>query len=394
MTPHHDTTATTKSQKKNPPKNNERQTQWRGEETFESKTIHIACLNNHDLYIPTTMIRCVASPILCHVQRCGREATRTRGIRSVAAAAAASAAATSGSCDSLAPEIPTRTNFLGNQRSQQQQQQQHVRSFTTTSSNHLVITDQERELIEKQAKEPQTSVSLQALMRTGRGEFLDKTFGQETLQREQADARKTQLVLIQVAGFLRRELPIRLAHRIHDLEGVPLLADMESVKIVRDQYIKSCLELCAFDNKIETAEQEEAFAKVVETIYERHSKVLVQMARGAYEFRQAVRLQSKNNATEAFELQAETHDFLDRFYICRIGIRVLIGQVRSGETRNWATAAEQQLLTNTSSPHFFSFSIQNNITTLVSRHASTTSGTLYWNHLLQNVTVRNCQARH
>jgi Mitochondrial branched-chain alpha-ketoacid dehydrogenase kinase len=212
----------------------------------------------------------------------------------------------------------------------QRSHKKHSRTFTTTttttttshSSNHLVITDQERELIEKQAKEPQTSVSLQALMRTGRGEFLDKTFGQETLQRE---ARKTQLVLIQVAGFLRRELPIRLAHRIHDLEGVPLLADMESVKIVRDQYIKSCLELCAFDNKIESADQEQEFAKVVETIYERHSKVLVQMARGAYEFRQAVRLQ-KNK--EAFELQEETHAFLDRFYICRIGIRVLIGQVR------------------------------------------------------------------
>lgn len=26
------------------------------------------------------------------------------------------------------------------------------------------------------------------------------------------------------------------------------------------------------------------------------------------------------------ELQDETHEFLDRFYLCRIGIRVLIGQ--------------------------------------------------------------------
>jgi len=48
------------------------------------------------------------------------------------------------------------------------------------------------------------------------------------------------------------------------------------------------LELESFD-EIKTAKQEEAFAALVETIYEWHSKVLLQMARGAYEFQQAVR---------------------------------------------------------------------------------------------------------
>ena len=46
------------------------------------------------------------------------------------------------------------------------------------------------------------------------------------------------------------------------------------------------------------------------------------VARGAYEFRQAVR-QEKGHE---YELEEETHLFLDRFYLCRIGIRVLIGQ--------------------------------------------------------------------
>jgi pyruvate dehydrogenase kinase 2/3/4 len=73
-------------------------------------------------------------------------------------------------------------------------------------------------------------------------------------------------------------------------------------------------------------QQEEAFAEAVEQIYERHSKVLVQMARGAYEFRQAVRANGGANSETQFELQEETHAFLDRFYLCRIGIRVLIGQ--------------------------------------------------------------------
>jgi len=180
------------------------------------------------------------------------------------------------------------------------------------------LSESERDLVSRRADELQTSVSLQALMRTGRGEFLHKTFGEE--KREQHTA--TDLVLVQVASFLRRELPIRLAHRVRDLEKIPILRDMSSVTQVRDLYIKSFLELEAFSKKIETPEQEADFAKVVEGIYDRHSEVLVQMARGAFEFRNAAR-QAKGSE---FELEAETHEFLDRFYICRIGIRVLIGQ--------------------------------------------------------------------
>ena len=46
------------------------------------------------------------------------------------------------------------------------------------------------------------------------------------------------------------------------------------------------------------------------------------MAQGAYEFRQAVR----EKKGQDYELEEETHQFLDRFYLDRIGIRVLIGQ--------------------------------------------------------------------
>jgi hypothetical protein len=189
-----------------------------------------------------------------------------------------------------------------------------ARSF----SSLLPCSDTDRQLILQQALQPQTSVSLQALMRTGRGEYLHKTFGEETRERHAA----TGLVLIQVAGFLRRELPIRLAHRIQDLESIPVLRDMKSVIGVRDLYVKSCMELLSFDAKIQTPEQEEAFARIVENIYERHSSVLVQMARGAFEFRKAIR---DEKGAES-ELAEETHEFLDRFYLCRIGIRVLIGQ--------------------------------------------------------------------
>jgi len=171
------------------------------------------------------------------------------------------------------------------------------------------------------ATQAQTSVSLQDLMRTGKGEYLHKTF-EDSFEDLQENHSATELVLMQVAGFLRREMPVRLAHRIRDLERVPLMKDVASVREVRDLYITSYLELEEFDPIIRTPEQEEDFSKLLENVYERHSKVLVQMARGAYEYRNLIR--SKKDME--FELMEETHNFLDRFYLYRIGMRVLIGQ--------------------------------------------------------------------
>jgi hypothetical protein len=184
------------------------------------------------------------------------------------------------------------------------------------------VPDYASEHIRQHAIVPQTSVSLQALMRTGRGEYLHKTF-EDVENVDQHSA--TDLVLIQVASFLRRELPIRLAHRIQDLEDAHLLKNMSSVKQVKELYVKSFLELVEFDEKIANRDQEEAFSRLVEGIYERHSSVLVQMARGAYEFRNHVTKEG-GESRDVFAKMEETHQFLDRFYLCRIGIRVLIGQ--------------------------------------------------------------------
>lgn len=161
--------------------------------------------------------------------------------------------------------------------------------------------------------QPQTSVSLQTLMYTGQGKYLRKHFP------EAPEHAATDLVLRQVASFLRRELPIRLAHRVADLEQIAVLKDMASVQSVKEGYIESFHELNNF-SKINSAQDEQEFAQLIEKIYQRHSNVLVQMARGAFEFRKEVRKRGIP------ELEDETHEFLDRFYLCRIGIRVLIGQ--------------------------------------------------------------------
>jgi len=145
-----------------------------------------------------------------------------------------------------------------------------LRAFTSNTV-HQISTD-DLLIIDNCAREPQTSVSLQALMRTGRGEYLHKTFGSDAVDRHAA----TELVLMQVAGFLRRELPIRMAHRVADLQGIPILKDMKSVQSVKEAYMQSILEIHAFDDKIDTIKKEEEFAALIENIYERHASVLVQ----------------------------------------------------------------------------------------------------------------------
>lgn len=110
---------------------------------------------------------------------------------------------------------------------------------------------------------------------------------------------------------------------------------MPSVKEVKQLYTDSLIKLSEFPEKIQTPQQENEFAVLVEEIYERHSKVLVQMARGAFEFRKAIQTEAitlrggNKDGKVNFEQMEETHQFLDRFYLCRIGIRVLIGQYLS-----------------------------------------------------------------
>eukprot|EP00571_Detonula_confervacea_P011759 CAMPEP_0172299748 /NCGR_PEP_ID=MMETSP1058-20130122/1983_1 /TAXON_ID=83371 /ORGANISM="Detonula confervacea, Strain CCMP 353" /LENGTH=444 /DNA_ID=CAMNT_0013009303 /DNA_START=361 /DNA_END=1695 /DNA_ORIENTATION=+ len=199
------------------------------------------------------------------------------------------------------------------------------------------LSDEEiAEVVKKYGRKRPASASLETLLKTGRGELLSKN---STIQ-EAGDSEsflkiaEEKRVLIQIANFLRRELPVRLAHRIQDLSSVPLLRDMDSTKAVKQIYIDSLLQLSSVPS-ISTPEQEEEYAAELEKLYSKHSSVLIQMAKGAYELRKQMRKgnetenngqQTKQSPGREFERMQHCHSFLDRFYMSRIGIRVLAGQ--------------------------------------------------------------------
>ena len=222
------------------------------------------------------------------------------------------------------------TSSNSNSNNNRQRHQNYSSNWIDEDTKHM--TPSEAHLIKQYTTQPQTSASLQTLLLTGRGEYLHKTFKQQPeahAGHDDFDRCATELVLMQVAGFLRRELPIRFAHRISDLDNTPFMSEMGSVQQVKQLYLQSFHELIERPEKVQSVEDEVAFAKLVEDIYERHSSVLVTMARGAFELRKSIRdksLKNKDDSVIDYDTMEDMHEFLDKFYVSRIGIRVLIGQ--------------------------------------------------------------------
>ncbi|CAN0187991.1 unnamed protein product, partial [Phaeothamnion confervicola] len=71
-----------------------------------------------------------------------------------------------------------------------------------------------------------------------------------------------------------------------------------------------------------TMEEERKFAKLVQDIYARHAPVLLTMARGVWELRESFKGKGGGQDFSDFD---KIHNFLDGFYMSRIGIRILIG---------------------------------------------------------------------
>jgi len=173
------------------------------------------------------------------------------------------------------------------------------------------------EEMQRLASYAQTSVSLKATLDTGLGLLLKD--GEEL-----PDFSRRQRTLMQIASFLRRELPVRLARRVVELQGLPEgLHEMPSVVRVKNWYEQSFVEIRR-SRPPECAETEQEFFEILKQIYDRHGPTLVTMAKGVFELKRAMIAQHGKDFE--FGDVTQIHTFLDKFYMSRIGIRILIGQ--------------------------------------------------------------------
>lgn len=154
--------------------------------------------------------------------------------------------------------------------------------------------------VQKWGSMKQTGVSLRYMMKFG--------------------SRPTARNLLISAQFLHKELPIRIARRAIELQSLPYGLSLKPAVIkVRDWYLDSFRDLRSFMD-IKDKSDELNFTQMIKMIKVRHNNVVPMMALGVQQ------LKKDMNPKADYGNLEEIHQFLDRFYMSRIGIRMLIGQ--------------------------------------------------------------------
>ncbi|GLV39652.1 Pyruvate dehydrogenase kinase [Carabus blaptoides fortunei] len=119
--------------------------------------------------------------------------------------------------------------------------------------------------------------------------------------------------------FLRKELPVRLANIMKEIALLPEnLLRMPSVALVNDWYMRSFQEMIEFEKYDITAKTLDHFCTSLVKIRNRHSDVVETMAQGVLELKESHDVDSHTEHSIQY--------FLDRFYMSRISIRMLINQ--------------------------------------------------------------------
>ncbi|XP_019749298.1 pyruvate dehydrogenase (acetyl-transferring) kinase isozyme 2, mitochondrial [Hippocampus comes] len=121
-------------------------------------------------------------------------------------------------------------------------------------------------------------------------------------------------------AFLRQELPVRLSNIMKEINLLPdKLLTTPSVQTVQGWYIQSLMEILDFLHK--NPDDHKVLGEFVDalvTIRNRHNDVVPTMAQGVMEYKDAFPQDAVTNQNIQY--------FLDRFYMSRISIRMLINQ--------------------------------------------------------------------
>uniref|UniRef100_A0A7N0UIP9 Protein-serine/threonine kinase n=1 Tax=Kalanchoe fedtschenkoi TaxID=63787 RepID=A0A7N0UIP9_KALFE len=147
-----------------------------------------------------------------------------------------------------------------------------------------------------------------------------KPTGVSLRQMMQFGAKTTEKNLLISAQFLHKELAIRIARIAVDLERSPYgLSEKPAVLQVRDWYVDSFRDFRTFP-EIKNDSDEKEFTKMINKVKVRHNNVVPMMALGVQQLKKGL------GRMTSYEDLYEIHEFLDRLYMSRMGIRMLIGQ--------------------------------------------------------------------
>ncbi|XP_024242410.1 pyruvate dehydrogenase (acetyl-transferring) kinase isozyme 2, mitochondrial isoform X1 [Oncorhynchus tshawytscha] len=126
--------------------------------------------------------------------------------------------------------------------------------------------------------------------------------------------------------FLRQELPVRLSNIMKEINLLPdRLLTTPSVQMVQSWYVQSLMEILAFLDKTPDSHSvlddhllSSRFVDTLVNIRNRHNEVVPTMAQGVIEYKSVFGQDPVTNQNIQY--------FLDRFYMSRISIRMLINQ--------------------------------------------------------------------
>ncbi|KAG1674372.1 [Pyruvate dehydrogenase (acetyl-transferring)] kinase, mitochondrial [Nymphon striatum] len=119
--------------------------------------------------------------------------------------------------------------------------------------------------------------------------------------------------------FLRKEIPVRLANIMKEIHLLPEnLLRMPSVGLVQNWYEQSFKDVLQFEKSDPCPSTLDRFTETLNMIRNRHSNVVLTMAQGVIELKESHDIDQQTEYSIQY--------FLDRFYMSRISIRMLINQ--------------------------------------------------------------------
>lgn len=119
--------------------------------------------------------------------------------------------------------------------------------------------------------------------------------------------------------FLSKEIPVRLSNIMKEINLLPAnLLQMPSILILQDWYAQSFRDICSFESRDPCESTLAEFCQMLKTVQARHTNVVQTMAQGVLELKESHAVDNQTDMAIQY--------FLDRFYMSRISVRMLIHQ--------------------------------------------------------------------